>query len=185
MIWCDVNARVRAGRRSRSAVKRKFPKTATRCGQRSEVAAVVTLTHLAGSMNAQRGMLRRPVGLLPTVTQRATEGGDGTQRALFGASAVHTPSPSLVEMCTDVSLYKATNSGVRLVPHPAPSPCGFHLERPSCCVNVSCLNCVVQQIARSLGERPHGTVRPAPYRSSDQQLCVTRPTNACHFCKLL
>ena len=35
---------------------------------------------------AARGMLRRPVGLLPTVTQRATEGGDGTQRALFGAS---------------------------------------------------------------------------------------------------
>ena len=54
--------------------------------KRSEVAAVVTLTHLAGSMNAQRGMLRRPVGLLPTVTQRATEGGDGAQRAVFGAS---------------------------------------------------------------------------------------------------
>ena len=52
----------------------------------SVVAAVVTLTHLAGCMNAQRGMLHRPLGLLPTVTQRATEGGDGAQRAVFGAS---------------------------------------------------------------------------------------------------
>ena len=33
MIWCDVNARVCAGSRSRSAVKRKFPKTATRSMQ--------------------------------------------------------------------------------------------------------------------------------------------------------
>ena len=80
-----INARVGAGRRSQSAVERKFLKTATRCGQRSEVAAVVTLTHLAGCMIAQRGMLRRPDGLLATVTQRAMEGGDGAQRATFAA----------------------------------------------------------------------------------------------------
>ena len=85
MLGCDVNVRVGAGRRSQSAVERKFPKTATRCGQRSEVAAVVTLTHLAGCMIAQRGMLRRPDGLLATVTQRAMEGGDGAQRATFAA----------------------------------------------------------------------------------------------------
>ena len=84
MLGCDVNVRVGAGRRSQSAVERKFPKTATRCGQRSEVAAVMTLTHLAGCMIAQRGMLRRPDGLLATVTQRAMEGGDG------GAARQHT-----------------------------------------------------------------------------------------------
>jgi len=36
-------------------------------------------------MIAQRGMLRRPDGLLATVTQRAMEGGDGAQRATFAA----------------------------------------------------------------------------------------------------
>ena len=85
MLGCDVNVRVGAGRRSQSAVERKYPKTATRCGQRSEVVAVVTLTHLAGCMIAQRGMLRRPDGLLATVTQRAMEGCDGAQRATFAA----------------------------------------------------------------------------------------------------